>query len=491
LLRLSFDGLWTVVAVALPALGALLAPLSTIDLAYQVRTGDLIIANGAIPATDPFTFSAAGAPWVVQQWGAAVALAIGHAPAGWAGLLVMRAVLVAAIFALVLVACRCAGAPPRTAALLTIVAFLVAVAGLGLRAQLFGLLCFAAVLALVAARGRRPGLFFLAPLVVLAWANLHGSFVLGPVAIGWALLDDLAARRTAWRRDAAVLLLALLASLVTPYGPGAWAYASSLASSPAVAGLVTEWQATTIRSAAGIAFFASALAVAALVGRAGRHVPWPTLLWLAGLFVLGAWTERGVVWWALGAAVAAAGILALTVEATAAAPPATVPGSDRATASGRPRASVANGILAIVLAAAPILLALVLLLRPSDPLVGPSGLLVDAPAGITQAVRATARPGDRILNAQSWGSWLEWAVPEALVFTDSRFEVVPEDAWRDHAALSAGRSDWLEILDRRDPDLIVASRAEQAGLLEALAAAPDAGWREVYADADGVVLSRR
>jgi hypothetical protein len=499
-LRLSFDGLWTIVAVALPALGALLAPLSTIDLAYQVRTGDLILANGVIPATDPFTFSAAGAPWVVQQWGAAVALAIGFVPAGWAGLLVLRAILVAAIFALVLVACRSAGATPRSGALLTIAAFLVAVAGLGLRAQLFGLLSFAAVLALVAARGRRPWLLFLAPLVILAWANLHGSFVLGLIAIGWALLDDLVARRAAGRRDAVVLLLALLASFVTPYGPGAWSYASSLATSPTVAGLVTEWQATTIRSAAGIAFFASALGVAALAGRAGRRVPWPTLLWLAALFALGAWTERGVVWWALGAAVAAAGILqAVTAEAGVAAapaaePPAAVPAlapGPEAPASLRPRATAANGILAIVLVAAPIVLALILLLRPSDPLVGPPGLLADAPAGVTQAVRAAARPGDRILNAQGWGSWLEWAVPNALVFTDSRFEVVPDDAWRDHVALSAGRFDWRAILARRDPDLIVASRSEQAGLLEALAAAPDAGWREVYADADGVVLSRR
>jgi hypothetical protein len=495
-LRLSFDGLWTVVAVALPAFGALLAPLSTIDLAYQVRTGDMILADRAIPATDVFTFSAAGAPWIVQQWAAAVALSIGHAPAGWAGLVVMRAIMVAAIFALVLAACRAAGATPRTAALLTIAAFLVAVGGLGLRAQLFGLLCFAAILALVAMHGRRPRLLFLAPLVVLAWANLHGTFVLGVLAIGWAMLDDLVAGRPAWKRDLAILGLALVATVITPFGPAVWSYATGLASDPTVAGLVTEWQATTIRSATGVAFFASALAIAALLGRSGRRAPWPTLLWLGALFLLGAWTERGVVWWALGAVVAAAGVLAALGMPDGAADdgpnPARAPGP--ATAIGQapahPRATVANGILAVLIAAAPVVLSLGLLLRPSDPLVGAPGLLADAPAGVTRAVLAAARPGDRILNAQRWGSWLEWAVPDALVFTDSRFEVVPEDAWADHVAVSAGRSDWREILERRDPDLIVASRSEQAGLLAALAASPDGRWREVYADADGVVLAR-
>jgi mannose/fructose/N-acetylgalactosamine-specific phosphotransferase system component IIC len=113
-LRVSIDAVWTAVAVALPAFAALLAPLSTVDLAYQVRTGDLILAGRAIPSVDPFTFSAAGLPWTVQQWGAAVLLAAGFSPAGWAGLLVLRAVIVGAIFALVLVACRASGASGRS-----------------------------------------------------------------------------------------------------------------------------------------------------------------------------------------------------------------------------------------------------------------------------------------------------------------------------------------------------------------------------------------
>jgi hypothetical protein len=476
-LRVSIDAVWTAVAVALPAFAALLAPLSTVDLAYQVRTGDLILAGRAIPSVDPFTFSAAGLPWTVQQWGAAVLLAAGFSPAGWAGLLVLRAVIVGAIFALVLVACRASGATPRSAALLTIAAFVVALAALGLRAQLFGVLCFAAVLALVAGRARRPRPLYLVPLVMLAWANLHGSFPLGLLALGWALLDDLVAgRRDAWRRDALALALSALASCVTPFGPGVWTYAAGLTASPVVAGLASEWQPTTVHTAAGVAFAASAIGVGILLAARGRRASWPTLAWLAILFALGAWTERGIVWWALGAAVAAAGILAATPESAASRP--------------TPRTSWANGVLVVAISAAPILLAGIVLVRPADPVVGPPGVLTDAPPGITAAVRDASGPGTRILNAQRWGSWLEWAVPEALVFTDSRFEVIPEEAWQDHVAVSGGRFDWREIVDRLDPDLVVASRTEQAGLLDALAADPDSGWREVFADDAGVVLAR-
>ncbi len=492
-LRVSIDAVWTAVAVALPAFSALLAQLSTLDLAYQVRTGDLILADRAIPTVDTFTFSAAGMPWTVQQWGAAVILAVGFAPAGWAGLLVLRAAAVAAIFGSILVACRASGARPRTAALLTLGAFVVALPGLGLRAQLFGILCFAVVLALVALRRRWPRVLFVAPLVLLAWANLHGSFPLGLLALGWAFLDDIAARRrdparsADWRRDIAVIAVSTVATCITPFGPGVWAYAASLTASPTVTALAAEWQATTVHTASGIAFVASSIGIGILLAARGRRVTWPTLAWLAVLFALGAWTERGIVWWALGAAVAAAGILGAS-PAESATRAAEAPGATAAPTHRR--TSLVNGALVIALCAAPVLLAIAVVARPGDAVTGPPGMLADAPPGITAAVRERTGPGTRIFNAQRWGSWLEWAVPDALVFTDSRFELIPESAWADHVALSGGRFDWRSILKRVDPDLIVASRSEQAGLLDAIVADPASGWHEAYADADGVVLAR-
>lgn len=499
-LRVPIDAVWMVLAVALPALGALLAPLSTVDLAYQVRTGDLVLTTGALPQTDPFTFSAAGVDWVVQQWAAAVALALAYRPAGWAGLVVLRAVIVAATFSLVLLAVRRSGVAPRTASLVTLAAFAVALPSLGLRTQLLGVLCFAAVLALVVERRRSPRRLYLAPLVLLAWANIHGSFPLGLAALAWALLEDLAAvrrrrptdaaDRATVVRDAAVVALAFLATFVNPYGPGVWLYAVGLASSPAVTGLASEWQPTVVTTAVGAAFYVSAVAVALLVGRRRDRTSWPTKVWLLALFVLGAASERGVVWWALGAAVAVAPLLA---PRTAEVGPTVTDAAAPKAASGAPvprRSSVLNGVFMLVLGAAPVVAGLALLARPGDPLTGPPGLLADAPPGLTTAVRAAVRPGDRIFNAQRWGSWLEWSVPQALVFTDSRFEVVPESAWSDHLAISAGRFDWSAALERIGADMIVAARDEQAGLLAALAADPSSGWREVYADADGVVLAR-
>ena len=90
---MTLTALWAFLAVALPVLAALLAPLSAVDLAYHLRAGGQFLDTGVIPTTDTFTFTAGGQPWVNQQWGAQALLAAVYRVAGWTGL----AILVASI----------------------------------------------------------------------------------------------------------------------------------------------------------------------------------------------------------------------------------------------------------------------------------------------------------------------------------------------------------------------------------------------------------
>ena len=202
---MSRGRLWLALAILLPALAATIAPMSTVDLAYQVRAGELMLGSLVVLREDPFTFTAFGDPWLNQQWGAGVLFAAVHGLAGWGGLVVLRVALVAASVGFVTLA-ACRWLAPRPAALLALAGFVVGIASLGLRAQLFGILLFAAVLAILAWRDRRPRLVWLIPLLVLAWANLHGSFFLGPAAVVVALLDDLLARGAGVRRLLIVLV---------------------------------------------------------------------------------------------------------------------------------------------------------------------------------------------------------------------------------------------------------------------------------------------
>ena len=104
----------------------------------------------------------------------------------------------------------------------------------------------------------------------------------------------------------------------------------------------------------------------------------------------------------------------------------------------------------------------------------PEGLLTDAPPGITRALEGVLQPGEAFFNAQEWGSWFEFALPDHPVFVDSRFELIPEGAWQDYDAVSVGAPGWQDVLDDRGFDVVALARDQQGPLLPAIA--DDPGW---------------
>ena len=456
--------LWIVIAVALPALVALLVPMPAVDLAYQVRAGDLILTTGQIPSVDTFTFTVAGQPWTDQQWLAQVLLALGYRLGGWELLAVLRAALVSGIVALMVATAlaRCAGS--RTAAILALLGFGVMAPALALRPQLFGIVLFAALTWLVATRSTHPRRYWLAPVLVLLWANVHGSFALAPAVLGYAWLDDVLRGRQ-WRASLAVLGLGLLATSITPFGPGVWAYAVGIGANPVIADQVSEWQRTSPLTVTGALFYGTVVAVGLLLVR-GRRVlslaDWGLFL---GLAFIGAWTVRGVAWWPIGAVLLAATVLGAAVAA------ADAPATRRMRVSTRLDLVVASVLGLALVAALP-------WWRPTDPLTGRAGLLSYAPSGVAQALREQIATGSRVATPQTWTSWLEWAAPEAGYLVDSRFELFPAEVWADYTLISEAGSGASASLDRWGVDVIVVSAGS---------AVPD-GWTVVYEDPDGSVL---
>ena len=177
-------------------------------------------------------------------------LALGYGVGGWELLAVLRAGLVALALGCSIGASMARGAGPRMAAILGLLVFALAAPALALRPQLFGIAIFAALLWLVAMRSEHPRWLWAAPLLVVLWANIHGSFVLAPLVLGYAWLDDVARKRPQ-RQSLSVLVVGLLATFVTPFGPGVWAYAAGIGANPAITDRVSEWQRTTPLTRAG------------------------------------------------------------------------------------------------------------------------------------------------------------------------------------------------------------------------------------------------
>ncbi len=468
---MSLPKLWAFLAIALPTLGALMASLSSVDLAYHLRAGAEILDNRAIPVIDTWTFTVAGAPWTDQQWGAQVILAAVYRVAGWTGLALLRATLVAIIVGCLFEIGRRRGLGMRRAALLALAAFLVAAVALGLRPQLLGMALFASVLLLVSDRQRHPGRLWVIPVLVMAWANVHGSFLLGPLVLGLAWLEDLQQRAGRPHRILLVAIVATLAAFVTPFGPAVWGYAVGLSTNPEVALRIEEWRPTALRDVSGLLYFGSVLAIVVLIARRARTAPWPTLAWLGTFFLIGAYAARGVAWWALAAVVAVAGLLADSAGKPDGPEPAATPLSRRLNA-------VIAG-LAIVVA-----VGLLPVWRPIDPrLDAPAGVVSSAPPGITATLRDLALPGDRLFNPQEWGSWFEFALPDLPVAIDSRIELYPGEVWRDYDRVLAGMDGWEDRLTSWGVTIAVMASRDQA-MADRLARL---GWRSVYSDDDGSI----
>ncbi len=463
--RPTLDDVWASLPVLVPMLVSLLRPMVAVDLAYQVRTGDLILSGG-IPSVDTFTFTVAGAPWLDQQWGAQLLLAIGHR-GGFAAVAVLRAALIGASFGLLFLACRARGASTRTSSLLSLVGFFVCLQAQEMRPQLFGLLFFAASVWLLAGRGAHPRRTWWLVAIGVLWANAHGSFVFLPVLCGLASVEDALRHDPRWRATAALSAVCALATLVNPFGVQAWMYVAELSNNPVIRRTITEWAPMSVSTFAGVAFFSTALAIAGWMARRTHAVGWADLLWLGAFFVLALPALRGVLWWAVIAPFVMAGLLA-----------------PRATSATVHPAGVRAMNLAVLTTLALATVAMVPWgARP------PSTMLSEAPGGLSAATREILPAGSNVFVPQPWGSWFELDAPQHRVFLDARIELFPQAVWDDYHRVQMAGTGWETVLDRWSADAVVVERDQS---WERLTAELDrsTGWCLAAGDADGSLYVR-
>ena len=468
--RLTIDRVWALLPALVPVLVSMMSRMVAIDLAYHVRAGELLLTTGHIPSVDTFTFSVAGKPWLDQQWGAQLLLALAYRAGGWGTVSFLRALLIGTTFTFVYLACRARGAKPAHAAALSLAGFVVALQALAMRPQLFAITLFAASVWALATRTEHPRRVWLIPVFTVLWANLHGSFVLGPLLIGLAWIEDLLeGRRSEALSLVPVGIATILGTFLTPFGPLVWRYAYQLAANPVVRNNVSEWAPVTIRSFGGAAFFASGLAVAGYLARQEGRARWADLLLLTVFLVLALPAVRGIVWWSIIAPV----VVAAYVRSKD-------PGSeDPAARQGSP---LLNRLLVGVL------LAGILLALPWWRAGSTTAMLSQAPVGLSDGVGRALPTGTRLFVSEPWGSWFEYALPSIPVFVDPRIEIFPTTVWNDYTEVRAGGSRWQAILDRWQIKAVVVDREDFPRLLSVMQSSTQ--WTAVYQDHDGVLFVR-
>lgn len=157
------------------------------DSFYHLAAGKLMVETRSIPHADVFSFTAAGHAWVAHEWLAEIILyTVWHA-AGYWGEIIFCALLAICAYYLILRRALLEGAS-LIAALLSI--FLLGSLTFELwigRPQIFAYALFAAELYLLELYRRtgRKKFIWSVPGLILLWANLHASVILGVAAAAW------------------------------------------------------------------------------------------------------------------------------------------------------------------------------------------------------------------------------------------------------------------------------------------------------------------
>ncbi len=466
------DDVWASAVVLLSLAIGSMFQLRSVDLAYHVRAGTAMLSSGHLPGVDSFTFTAAGRAWLDQQWLAQVIIALGYRAGGWPAVAILHAALVGTTFWFLWLACRARGASARTSSVLTFCGLAVNFLYTGMRPQTMAYPLFTATLWILAGRRTHPRRLLLLPPLVAVWANLHGSFVLAPALIGLTWLEDRRDRLETATSTLVVGIVSLLATLVSPYGIGAWRYAIGITTNARILGMVQEWQATSVRTVDGAVFFLSVLVVVGYVVRREGRPDTLCLIWLGAFFLLSLPAARGLVWWGFVFPVVIAGLAKREAGS--------------ATRTERRGSPSLNAMIVLAMVAF-VAVELPWAHDRIDPSSGSSSLLGFAPQDLVDATARSIPSGARVFVSQPFASWFEFALPSNPVFVDSRIELFPSRVWNDYLDVMQAREGWQSILDRWHVDAVVLREVDN--VLESHIA-QDPAWHLVTRSDDGSVFVR-
>jgi hypothetical protein len=165
------------------------------DVSWHIAAGQWILDHGAIPRTDPFSFTWAGQPWVPFEWLAEVVLAGSYRLAGYSGVAALATALMMSLHAIIFFnATRFVRPWAAVGGLIAMDAVLVPMMLARPHLLAWVLIAFWTWLMLRAReQDRAPPLA--AALLMVIWTNLHGSFVLGLLIAGAFGLEALLASK--------------------------------------------------------------------------------------------------------------------------------------------------------------------------------------------------------------------------------------------------------------------------------------------------------
>lgn len=386
-------------------------------------SGRWIVQHG-LPSHDALTTMTRGKRWTDQQWLGQLTLYGLWRLGGIKLAMLVHAVLATSGLVGAALIARKHGATARSVTWIAIPAMIAyyPVAAV-MRTQAFAFPLFAATLWLTLDDARQPSrrVFWTLPLLVL-WANVHGSVLLGCGLVALAGLVSMAQNRRPTGRGMALLLTPWLCVFVSPYALNLPAYYQKVLLGSDFKHLVTEWAPTTL-TAVTAPVFLLVLGGLWLLGRNARALPVYDQVVFVVMSVVAFQAIRNIAWIAL---------VALAVLP---------PLIDRMRSPvEEPRRL--NRILALSMVALTVVAMAGVAAKPT------SWFTHAFPDGAAQAAGAAAGQNGRVFATSPYADYVLWKRPDLAgrVAFDTRFELLSRGQLDALGRIENAAGDWRKTL---------------------------------------------
>jgi hypothetical protein len=453
------------------------------DVWWHLRTGQLMLANHSLFHSDPYSFTRLGQPWVNHEWLSQILIFSIYRVAGFGGLIVSFALVIAAT--LLMVFARCPGRP-YLAALVTLWGAVASAPAWGVRPQMFSLLLASLFLLLLAGSERRPSLLWWTAPLMLLWVNLHAGFPIGLAFLAFFLLGEsleAAVHSERWvqavprlKRLTLALVLCLALVAVNPNGFRIYSYPIETLRSPAMQKFIQEWFSPNFHDPNYLPLLLMLLALMAGLAFSPRRLRLRDLVLLLATIPTALRSMRHIPILVLVLVPVLSGLAEGWLEER---------GAKRLLLAGEKRATGRIVLINILVLVAVLIFTgarvhQVVSLQPETE--------AQRFPRAAAAFLMRERPPGPILNHYNFGGYFIWKLyPQYRVFTDGRADVYGDAFMESFAATYYLRDDWSRPFKRWGIRTVVLP--PDAPLITALRASPE--WQQLYGDAEAVVLTRR
>ena len=456
------------------------------DFWWHLRIGRWMAENGRLPSTDLFTYTVPSHVWTDHEYLTEILMWLLYSTFGIAVLCIAFGLLTWAGFWLIYLQVR-----RQPFVLVGVGLTVAAIAGSpiwGPRAQMitFAFTCLELYWLRSYLEGRSRAINFF-PLVMVAWANLHGGWVIGFGWLGvalaaevfaWAWDQDDPAHRMHVRRLGLIALVSVAAVAATPHFLSLYPYPFETQGSVAQQKLIVEWFSPDFHLTELRPF--EAMVILLVVGYALKR---PSLF---DLFL-------GVL--ALGLALQSVRNIALFVAATA---PIVINSygawwRELATSRRWKYSLPSRPLFAAITAVALVVIAGATSARIATTLAPTHQQQLDTttyPVAAADWLAAHPEVGTRMFNQYGWGGYLAnrfYPDPNRRVFIFGEAALMGDPLLNEYEDVVSLRPDWRQVLDRYGVDYVVYNKGD--ALANVLATQPD--WKVVYQDSVAVIYVRR